>query len=97
MFKVYVGNLSYRMTEDELHDAFAQFGEIEEAILIKDRATGRLKGFGFVTFTNEEGAKAALSMDGQELQGRKLKVNEARAKTEGGDRGGRGGDRGDRY
>lgn len=95
MNKVYVGNLSYRMTEDELHDAFVQFGEIEEAILIKDRATGRLKGFGFVTFTNEEGVKAALSMDGQELQGRKLKVNEARAKTggEGGDRGGRGGDR----
>ncbi len=94
MNKVYVGNLSYRMTEDELHDVFSQFGDIEEAILIKDRQTGRLKGFGFVTFMTDEGAKGALTMDGQDVQGRTIKVNEARAKTSGDrDRGGRGDDR----
>lgn len=95
--KIYVGNLSYKMTEDELHAAFSQYGEIVEAILIKDRDTGRLKGFGFVEFATPEGAKAALVMDGQELEGRKLKVNEARAKTEGGREGGRGGREGGGY
>lgn len=95
MNKIYVGNLSYHITEDELQEAFSEFGDIEEAILIKDRQTGRLKGFGFVTFVAEEGAKAALSMDGKEVLGRTLKVNEARAKTSG-DRGDHGGG-GDRY
>lgn len=80
MNKIYVGNISFKMDENQLHDAFSPYGEIVEAILIRDRNTKRLKGFGFVEFATPEAAKAALEMNGKELQGRTLVVNEARAK-----------------
>jgi len=77
--KLYVGNLSWGITEDQLKEAFAKFGEIEEAIIITDRHSGRSKGFGFVTFANDaEGDAAVEGMHEQELEGRKAIVNEAR-------------------
>lgn len=82
MKKIYVGNLSYRVTEDELHSAFAPFGAIETINLITDRYTGESKGFAFVSFESQSAAQNALSMDGKELKGRKLKVNMAREKTD---------------
>ncbi|MBS0358326.1 MAG: RNA-binding protein [Proteobacteria bacterium] len=91
MNKIYVGNLPYRVTEEDVQSAFSQFGPIESVMLIKDRETGRLKGFGFVTFETESAAQDALKMDGKDFQERPLKVSMAREKTEGGDRGGRGG------
>jgi cold-inducible RNA-binding protein len=95
--KLFVGGLSWGTTDDGLHQAFAQFGEIVEAKVITDRETGRSRGFGFVTFANDEGATKAISeMDGTELDGRTIKVNEAEDKGPrggggGGGRGGRGG------
>ncbi|MBS0358327.1 MAG: RNA-binding protein [Proteobacteria bacterium] len=96
MNKIYVGNLPYRITEQDVEAAFNQYGPIENVMLIKDRATGRLKGFGFVTFETEAAAQDALKMDGKDFQGRPLKVSIAREKTEGGggSRGGREGGRG---
>jgi cold-inducible RNA-binding protein len=107
--KLFVGGLSWGTTDDGLHQAFSQFGEIVEAKVITDRETGRSRGFGFVTFSNEDGASKAISeMDGTELDGRTIKVNEAEDKGprggggggghgggRGGPRGGRGGGRGD--
>ena len=91
--KLFVGGLSWGTTDDGLHGAFSPFGEIVEAKVITDRETGRSRGFGFVTFANDEGAtKAIAEMDGTELDGRTIKVNEAEdkpARTGGG--GGRGG------
>ena len=96
--KLFVGGLSWGTTDDGLHGAFSQFGEIVEAKVITDRETGRSRGFGFVTFANDEGAtKAIAEMDGTELDGRTIKVNEAEDKPVrsggggGGGRGGRGG------
>ena len=93
--KLYVGNLAYAVTESDLRDAFAQFGEISSVNIIKDRETGRSKGFGFVEFSDDQaGATAIEQMNGQELGGRALTVNEARpqAPREGGGGGGfRGG------
>ena len=81
--KIYVGNLSYGLTEDELGDAFAQYGEVASVKIITDRNTGRSKGFGFVEMDDDEQANAAIeSLDGYELSGRNLKVNEARPKEE---------------
>jgi RNA recognition motif-containing protein len=92
--KLFVGGLSWGTTDDGLHQAFAQFGEIVEAKVITDRETGRSRGFGFVTFANDDGATKAISeMDGTELDGRTIKVNEAEDK---GPRGGGGGGRGGR-
>jgi cold-inducible RNA-binding protein len=92
--KLFVGGLSWGTTDDGLHGAFAQFGEIAEAKVITDRETGRSRGFGFVTFNNDESAtKAIAEMDGTELDGRTIKVNEAEDKpprTGGGGGGGRG-------
>ena len=77
--KVYVGNLSWGIGDNELKKAFAEFGEVTEARVIIDRMTRRSKGFGFVTFaTDEEAQKAVSAMDGKEVEGRALKVNEAR-------------------
>lgn len=77
--KLYVGNLSYDTTQDSLSAAFAEFGTVESAIVISDRATGRSKGFGFVEMSSPEEAQAAIDgMDGKELDGRTVKVNEAR-------------------
>ena len=92
--KLFVGGLSWGTTDDGLHGAFSQFGEIVEAKVITDRETGRSRGFGFVTFANDEGAtKAIAEMDGTELDGRTIKVNEAEDKParSGGGGGGRGG------
>ncbi len=77
--KLYVGGLSYSTTQEGLKAAFSQAGAIEDAVVITDRATGRSKGFGFVTFTNDAEGDAAISMfHDKELDGRKLTVNEAR-------------------
>jgi len=76
--KLYVGNLSYDTTEDGLRQLFGQFGEIESVVVITDRISGRSKGFGFVEFKEDADAEKALSLDGQEFDGRELKVSEAR-------------------
>jgi len=77
--KLFIGNIEWGTTEDDLKELFGKYGDIEEAIIIKDRMSGRSKGFGFVTFTNEEDAdKAMEALNGYELNGRKLVVNEAR-------------------
>ena len=94
---IYVGNLAWQMTEDELYDLFAAHGEVTRATIISDRDTGRSKGFGFVEMTNDEEGKAAIeSLNGQELKGRNLTVNEARPRAPrgpGGPRSGGGGGR----
>jgi RNA recognition motif-containing protein len=101
--KLYVGNLSYDTTENDLQDLFSKHGPVSEVAIIQDRATGRARGFGFVTMATPEGAQAAIqALNGQEYQGRALTVNEARPPQErqGGGGGGRGGphrERRDRY
>jgi cold-inducible RNA-binding protein len=81
--KLFVGNLPYTTTNEELGEFFAQFGEVMSAAVIMDRATGRSKGFGFVEMTNDEEADAAIAKgDGIEFEGRKLTVSEARPKAE---------------
>ncbi len=88
--KLYVGNLSYEVTDDDLRVAFESFGQVDSATVIKDRDTGRSKGFGFVEMSAQAEAQAAIDgMNGKDLKGRAVNVNEARPKTEGG--GGRGG------
>lgn len=76
--KVYVGNLAYSVTEDDLHEFFGQYGQIAGAKLVMDRETNRSKGFAFITFDNAAGAQAALASNGMDLQGRPLKVNMAK-------------------
>ncbi len=77
--RLYVGNLSYGTTNESLNAAFAEFGTVEEAVVIMDRDTGRSKGFGFVTMPNDEEAKAAMAaLDGKDMDGRAIRVNEAR-------------------
>lgn len=86
--KLYVGNLSWNTTPESLRGAFEAFGEVEEAIIISDKVSGRSKGFGFVTMTNDaDGDKAIAEMDGKELDGRNVKVSEARPMTDRPDRG----------
>jgi len=81
--KLYVGNLSYDMTEDALKDTFSQAGTVESAIIIKDKMSGRSKGFGFVEMsTDEESQKAIEMLNGKEFDGRALTVNEARPMEE---------------
>jgi RNA recognition motif-containing protein len=83
MKKLYVGGVSYSTSEDALSAAFSKAGQVASAVIIMDKMTGRSKGFGFVEMETEEGAKAAIEMwNGQELDGRKLTVNEARPKEE---------------
>jgi len=87
-----VGGLAWATTDETLRNAFDRFGEIVEAVVITDRDTGRSRGFGFVTFAEGSAAEAAMSaMDGAELDGRNLKVNEAEERQRGGGGGGRGG------
>jgi cold-inducible RNA-binding protein len=90
--KLYVGNLSYDTTEDQVKELFAGYGTPDSVRLITDRDTGRAKGFGFVEFSNDTEAKAAMSaLNGQDLNGRPLTVNEARPQENragGGNRGG---------
>ena len=79
MKKLFVGGLSFQTTEDVLADAFAKAGSVVSAVIIKDRMTQRSKGFGFVEMDTEEEAQAAIAMwNGQELDGRRVAVNEAR-------------------
>jgi len=81
--KLFVGNLSFNTTENSLQDAFAAHGNVVETSLMTDRETGRPRGFGFVTMsTAEEAQKAVSALNGAELDGRSLTVNEARPKTE---------------
>ena len=92
--KLYVGNLSFRTSGEELKEMFGQAGTVESASVIEDRETGRSRGFGFVEMaTPEEAAKAIEMFNGKELGGRNLTVNEAKPKTDrgGGGRGGYGG------
>lgn len=89
--KLFVGNLPWSLNNDSLKELFAQFGEVVDAVIIKDRDSGRSKGFGFVTFATEEEAKAALSLNEKEIEGRNIVVNVAKPRE---DRGGFGGGRG---
>jgi len=89
--KIYVGNLSYEVTEDDLRSAFESFGQVDSVNIIKDQYSGRSKGFGFVEMASDEEAKTAIDdLNGKELKGRTLNVNEARPRAEGGRGGGRG-------
>lgn len=79
--KVYAGNLSFNTTEETLQKVFGNFGEIESVSVIKDKVTGQSKGFGFVTFVNDDEAGAAVhTLSGKELDGRKIRVNFAEEK-----------------
>lgn len=89
--KIYVGNLSYDCSNEDLSEYFGQYGEIAEVKLITDRETGRSKGFAFITYADGDQAKAALDANGSDFMGRPLRVNEAREENRGGGRGGRGG------
>lgn len=82
--KLYVGNFPYSVNEDQLRGIFSQYGEISELALIMDRDTGRPKGFGFITFATQEAAEKALEQNGNDLDGRPLKVNMAIDKPRGG-------------
>ena len=89
--KLYVGNLNYQTQEFDLRDQFAQYGEVVSANIVTDRDTGRSRGFGFVEMSNDDEAQSAQNaLDGQELDGRQLKINEAKPRN---DRGGGGRDR----
>src|SRR5947207_15696632 len=97
--KIYVGNLSFRTTEEELTSLFEQIGAVESVSIITDRDTGRSKGFGFVAMSDESAEKAISQLSGKEVNGRALTVNEARPmvkkdfgqRQNSGGRGGRGG------
>ncbi len=89
--KLYVGNLSFKTTSDELREHFSQAGTVESASVIEDRETGRSRGFGFVEMATAEDAQAAIEQfNGKDLNGRNLTVNEAKPKTDRGPGGGRG-------
>lgn len=89
--KLYVGNLPYSTTGEELEVAFTEYGEVASANVVQDRDTGRSRGFGFVEMPSDESAKAAIeAMNGKDFNGRNLVVNEARPRPEGGSRGGGG-------
>ena len=99
MKNIFVGNLSFSTTEDELRQMFEAHGQVDRVSIMTDRDTGRSRGFGFVEMaSNEDGDKAITALNGSQTGGRTLNVNEARPKTErsGGGGGGGGRDRGDR-
>jgi RNA recognition motif-containing protein len=90
--KLYVGNLSYEVDSSALEQMFAEFGTVQSAQVIMDRDTGRSKGFGFVEMGSDAQAQAAIAgMNGKQMGGRSLTVNEAKPKEDRGGRGGRGG------
>jgi RNA recognition motif-containing protein len=103
--KLFVGSLSWNTTDEGLREAFAPFGEIAEAVVVSDRDTGRSRGFGFVTFEDDEAAdQAVAALNGTELDGRTIRVDVAQAKERnrgggggGGGRGGYGGGGGNRW
>jgi cold-inducible RNA-binding protein len=91
---IFVGNLSYQTTQDDLHAAFAQYGGVERVNIVTDRDTGQPRGFAFVEMSDSQAAQAAIThLNGSELNGRALNVNEARPKPAGGGGGGYGGGR----
>jgi cold-inducible RNA-binding protein len=90
-YKLYVGNLSFSTSSEELKELFAQAGSVESATVVEDRDTGRSRGFGFVEMASkEEGEKAIEQFNGTEMNGRSLTVNEARPREDRGNRGGGG-------
>jgi RNA recognition motif-containing protein len=97
---IFVGNLDFNTSEEELRQLFESYGQVDRVSIMTDRDTGRSRGFGFVEMANaEDGEKAIAALNGSQLGGRKLNVNEARPKAErssggGRERGGRGGGRG---
>jgi cold-inducible RNA-binding protein len=100
MTNIFVGNLSYQTTQEDLHAAFAQYGNVERVNIVTDRDTGQARGFAFVEMTERRDAETAIAqLNGAELNGRAINVNEARPKPAGGGGGfggggGRGGNRG---
>ena len=98
---IYVGNLSYNTTEDELRALFAEFGSVDSAKLIMDRDSGQSKGFGFIEMSDNSGGQQAIEgLNGRDINGRALTVNKAKPKEDrprGGGGGGRGYGRGNRY
>ena len=89
---IYVGNLSFGSTDEDLRQAFAAFGQVDSASVIMDRETGKSRGFGFVEMPNDnEGQTAIAELNGKDLDGRALKINEAQPKRPGGGGGERGG------
>jgi RNA recognition motif-containing protein len=103
MISIYVGNLTYNVTEDELREYFQQHGEVQRIHLVTDRETGRPRGFGFVEMDDDGGRAAIEALNGKDFQGRPLTINEARPREErgggggGGYRGGGGGGGGGGY
>lgn len=94
MKNIFVGNLSFGATEDAVRALFEQYGTVERVSIVTDRDTGRAKGFGFVEMTGDAEAERAINaLNGQELEGRNLTINEARPKTERSGGGGYGGQR----
>ena len=92
MKRLYVGNLSFDITEGELRSLFEEFGQVGDVHVVTDRATGRARGFAFVEVTDDDSASKAISgLDGKVVNGRALTVNEARPKPQGGGFGGSGG------
>lgn len=90
---LYVGNLSYQATEEDLNTVFADYGSVKRVVLPTDRETGRMRGFAFVEMSDDAQEEAAIAaLDGAEWMGRQLRVNKARPRED--DRGGGGGDRG---
>ena len=80
---IYVGNLNYRLEEQDLQDVFQEFGEVTSVKIVKDRMSGRAKGFGFVEMANDSEAEAAINaLDGREVMGRPLKVNKAKPREQ---------------
>jgi cold-inducible RNA-binding protein len=98
MKKLYVGNLPYNVTDADLEQMLGQYGQVLSAVVIQDRMTGRSKGFGFVEMEDAGEADAAIeALNGKDVEGRALTVNEARPRTENRDGGGGGGGGGRRY
>ena len=96
MTNIFVGNLSYQTTQDDLHAAFAAYGGVERVNIVTDRDTGQPRGFAFVEMSDSQAAQQAIThLNGAELNGRALNVNEARPKPAGGGGGGYGGRRND--
>jgi len=89
MSKVYVGNLSWNTTDESLRLAFGEYGSVTDSIVMRDRETGRSRGFGFVTFGSDDEANAAIGgLNDQDLDGRRIRVNLANARPSGGGGGG---------
>jgi len=96
--RLYVGNLSFRTQEDDLHGLFSNYGDVDDVFIATDRETGRSRGFAFVTMNNDEQARQAIeAVNGTEFEGRTLNVNEAKPRADGGGGGGNRGGGGGGY